>query len=392
MSNINPSSIDIAYPVAGQDNDSQGFRDNFTNISNNFERARAEISELQSKAVLKTKLDSQTALDNDFANSFIESARIRDIRETRLALVMDTDTLTVDHSLSHYQTVTTTRDFSIEFTNFPAAGSLGRVRLEVTVDNVGHVMTLPNTVTIGTTGISGLLPATGGTSEVTFSETGTYIFEFCTEDGGTTFSINDLTRARSYIPSDKLQLRPTTFDPDGEEGDQVGMISVDSDAVYICVTDFDGSSTGKWRTATTLVKNTVTNQVIDSSSLVSVTNLSFVSKPNTIYQFDAMIPFTHSASSVSTHTFSVEFANGVCNYIVEQQTSPTSAYTVSALSTSNSTSAAATTASTSMRFAKVSGIFSNTHSANVTVSIRAATSAGNLTILSGSTLRIDQIS
>ena len=31
-SNINTSSIDETYPVAGQDNNSQGFRDNFTNI------------------------------------------------------------------------------------------------------------------------------------------------------------------------------------------------------------------------------------------------------------------------------------------------------------------------------------------------------------------------
>ena len=31
-SSINPSNVDGTYPVAGQDNDSQGFRDNFTNI------------------------------------------------------------------------------------------------------------------------------------------------------------------------------------------------------------------------------------------------------------------------------------------------------------------------------------------------------------------------
>ena len=31
-SNINPNNVDTTYPIAGQDNDSQGFRDNFTNI------------------------------------------------------------------------------------------------------------------------------------------------------------------------------------------------------------------------------------------------------------------------------------------------------------------------------------------------------------------------
>jgi len=48
-SNINPNNINGNYPVAGQDNDSQGFRDNFTNISNNFSYAVTEITDLQNK-------------------------------------------------------------------------------------------------------------------------------------------------------------------------------------------------------------------------------------------------------------------------------------------------------------------------------------------------------
>ena len=46
-SSINTSSLDINYPVAGQDNDSQGFRDNFSNIKNNFDFAKTEIEDLQ---------------------------------------------------------------------------------------------------------------------------------------------------------------------------------------------------------------------------------------------------------------------------------------------------------------------------------------------------------
>ena len=33
MSNIDSTSIDATYPVAGQDNNSQGFRDNFNTIT-----------------------------------------------------------------------------------------------------------------------------------------------------------------------------------------------------------------------------------------------------------------------------------------------------------------------------------------------------------------------
>ena len=53
---INPNNIDGAYPVAGQDNNSQGFRDNFTNTATNFQYAADEISDLQAKVVLKAAL------------------------------------------------------------------------------------------------------------------------------------------------------------------------------------------------------------------------------------------------------------------------------------------------------------------------------------------------
>ncbi len=46
-SQINPNNIDGAYPVAGQDNNSQGFRDNFTSTKVNFQYAADEITELQ---------------------------------------------------------------------------------------------------------------------------------------------------------------------------------------------------------------------------------------------------------------------------------------------------------------------------------------------------------
>ena len=63
-SSINPNDIDGAYPVAGQDNNSQGFRDNFTNIKTNFTAAANEITDLQNKVILKAALTG-TTLDNN---------------------------------------------------------------------------------------------------------------------------------------------------------------------------------------------------------------------------------------------------------------------------------------------------------------------------------------
>lgn len=58
-SNINPNNINGNFPVAGQDNDSQGFRDNFTNILNNFSFAATEINDLQN-SVTATQAVVQT--------------------------------------------------------------------------------------------------------------------------------------------------------------------------------------------------------------------------------------------------------------------------------------------------------------------------------------------
>jgi hypothetical protein len=46
-SSIVSTTIDETFPVAGRDNDSQGFRDNFFVIKQNFQAAKTEIEDLQ---------------------------------------------------------------------------------------------------------------------------------------------------------------------------------------------------------------------------------------------------------------------------------------------------------------------------------------------------------
>lgn len=47
------TNIDTTFPVPGQDNDTQGFRDNFIAIKNSLETAAAEISDVQ---IIQTSL------------------------------------------------------------------------------------------------------------------------------------------------------------------------------------------------------------------------------------------------------------------------------------------------------------------------------------------------
>jgi hypothetical protein len=196
-SNINPQNIDGAYPVAGQDNDSQGFRDNFTNTRTNFSFAAAEITDLQNKAVLKAALDG-TVLNNDMGGSILSNAQLQDTSETRVALGTVSGAQTINYAAGPYYTLTTFGSVSIAFTNFPPAGQVGRVRLQISVASTAHTLTLPATVSVGTSNIQGY-----SANIITFNQTGTFEFEFETNDSGSTITIIDQNRNLDpiYLPS-----------------------------------------------------------------------------------------------------------------------------------------------------------------------------------------------
>jgi hypothetical protein len=197
-SNINPNNIDGAYPVAGQDNNSQGFRDNFTNTQTNFQFAAEEITQLQSYAVLKAALTG-TVLDNNMNGSLLSNAQLQDMSLTRVALGTLSGSVGINYAAGHYQTVTTGGSISLAFTNFSAAGTLSFVTVRVSVTSTAHTLTLPAAVGNGAaaasvTGVEGF-----ASNIITFAHTGTYEFQFRTDDGGNTVYLNELTRPRNNI-------------------------------------------------------------------------------------------------------------------------------------------------------------------------------------------------
>jgi len=197
-SSINPNNIDGTYPVAGQDNNSQGFRDNFTNTKTNFQYAADEIDDLQSKVILKAALLG-TTLDNDMNGSLLSNAQIQDFSQTRVALGTLTGSVGVDYANGHYQTVTTGGSISLAFTNFPAAGTLGFVIVRVTVTSVAHTLTLPAAVGTGSSAASVLGIEGIASNVITFAQAGTYEFQFHTDDGGSTVYLSELTRPRNNV-------------------------------------------------------------------------------------------------------------------------------------------------------------------------------------------------
>jgi hypothetical protein len=195
-SNINPNNIDGTYPVAGQDNNSQGFRDNFTNTKTNFQYAADEINDLQAKVVLKAALTG-TILDNDMNGSILSNAQIQDFSMTRVALGTLTGSVGINYAAGHYQTVTTGGSISLAFSNFAPAGTLSFVTVRITVASIAHTLTMPAPVGSGSaaTSLTGIEGISGNT--ITFAQTGTYELQFHSDDGGSTIYLSELTRPRN---------------------------------------------------------------------------------------------------------------------------------------------------------------------------------------------------
>ena len=202
---INPNDIDGAYPVAGQDNNSQGFRDNFTNTKTNFQYAADEISDLQSKVVLKSALVG-TTLNNNMQGSVLSNAQLQNMSETVVSLGTVSGTTTINYSLGSYQTLTTNGAVSLGFSNFPAAGSAASVTVQVTVLSTGHTLTFPSAVSINTRGIQGLNTST---NVLTFAATGVYSFNFTTSNGGSSISIVDVNKEIQPFNNSSEQLNDT---------------------------------------------------------------------------------------------------------------------------------------------------------------------------------------
>ena len=211
-SNINPNNIDGTYPIAGQDNNSQGFRDNFTQTKVNFQYAADEINDLQTKAVLKAALTG-TTLDNNMNDALLYAALIQDFSAVKIAPSPISGTLTLNYASAHYQSYSSASAGSVTlaFNNFPPSGSYGYMKLQITITNVAHTLTLPAAVSVGLTGIQGISPGTSGVSNtITFATTGTFEFGFGSYDGGSTITVFDLNRGLSSFPGGALTVASLT--------------------------------------------------------------------------------------------------------------------------------------------------------------------------------------
>jgi len=180
-SNIVPGNVDGTYPKAGQDNSSQGFRDNFSSIFTNFTEAKAEIEALQTD---KASLNASS----DFADNQVTRAKFKDTSETVYPHGTAGGSIALNHENGHYQTITTNASITLSFTNWPPTATLGRIILDILYGSVAHTITIPSAVIVADN-VSG---GDGSSDTITCPQTGRYLYEFLTPDAGTTILMHQI--------------------------------------------------------------------------------------------------------------------------------------------------------------------------------------------------------
>ena len=151
-SNINFAGINEQFPVAGQDNDTQVFRDNFDTIKTSFRTAQQEITDLQNNV-------ARTDLDNDFKLKKITNAVFQQNRDQKYPGGLFISGSGIDWENGSYQIWTIDSHVNMEFKNLPGDPvytdeitpiGVGKITLEL-YKSPGEVNYVINFVTTGGT-------------------------------------------------------------------------------------------------------------------------------------------------------------------------------------------------------------------------------------------------
>jgi len=183
MSNIKYLEIDETYPIAGQDNDSQGFRDNFNVIKDSLATAKSEIGDLEINT-------AKTNTYNDFTGNILENAALLASRDKAFGIDNVIATLDVNWANGNYQSIQAGGDINLRLTGWPESDptnlQMGRMRIVLTGDTLpGADIPVTRTVSFSGTGGAILRLNSNFTNpvEITYNNVAK-IFEFWTSDGG----------------------------------------------------------------------------------------------------------------------------------------------------------------------------------------------------------------
>ena len=224
---INTNGINVNYPVPGVNNNSQGFRDNFTAIRTNLNTSATEITDLQNKVVVKQALNG-TVINNDMANAVISNAVTRSFRASTYNLGNAlSGTVLVDVSLGDVQYGTIAGNTILSFGGWAPSGTQSSLELVLGFSNVQAVVSFPTNVTNNTDYGSPTVEnysSGGGFATITVPYGVTQLdFNLTTLDCGNSIYIQPLNR-----PRQSTQIYQRTPPPTGQQGDVQGTFSIDT--------------------------------------------------------------------------------------------------------------------------------------------------------------------
>jgi len=140
-SNINSMGIDEFFPIAGQDNDSQGFRDNFNIIKNSLSTAKTEITSLQDNS-------ADTTQTNNFNNNVIMNANLLSTTEFVYTVQNATEQTNIYWNNGNYQVIQAGNDILITLSGWPTdiygndgIDRLAKLRLAISGDGNARTIT-----------------------------------------------------------------------------------------------------------------------------------------------------------------------------------------------------------------------------------------------------------
>lgn len=179
-SNITSETIDATYPVAGVDNDTQGFRDNFQITKDNFSAAKNEIEDLQDNV-------ARTDTNNNFAGAFLIDAQLDQVTEKFLSIGTVGSGQNLSFLNGSYQSLTISDDITLTLADWPSSERVARMIVEIIHDGSNRSVTFVGESNAVFKKVSSEWDTSTATSvEKSINTSDPFIFEFWTYDGGTT--------------------------------------------------------------------------------------------------------------------------------------------------------------------------------------------------------------
>jgi hypothetical protein len=172
---IDTSGINVNFPAAGQNNSSQGFRDNFNAIKTSLDIAGQVLSGvdfLAKSAVVKDSTAGTTALNNDFNYHHLTRPLLKSHAVLYADIGFGGNYLNIDFYRASIQRFRVNSDIRLNFANFPENTIVGSVKVWIENSGGPHVLFLPDTVGFSPTS------AFFANRTITMPYDGDYLFEF----------------------------------------------------------------------------------------------------------------------------------------------------------------------------------------------------------------------